>query len=200
MTTRSYGHWAPVRPRTLVVACSDGRLQEATDSFLAAELGLKEFDRLYVPGGGGALASSDRDVFRAQQLRHECKYLVELHQVKQIILLFHGPTAEGPAEAVCADYRRKLPWATPDVLAQRQARDVIELTQLRAEWAASASITMYRCEVGKGNAIAFRSLDPTAELNGTAWGEPFVQRPVQGAVSPPARSGLFDWPGRKPKK
>src|SRR6185295_10695687 len=130
---RSYGTWAPARPRTLVVACSDGRLQQATDSFLDAELNLKEFDRLYVPGGGGALASSDRDVFRAQQLRHECRYLVELHQVQQIILLFHGPSAEGPAEAACADYRRKLPWATPDVLAQRQARDAIELTQLRHE-------------------------------------------------------------------
>lgn len=172
----NYGRWAPVRPRTLVVACSDGRLQEATDSFLAAELGLKEFDRLYVPGGGGALSASDRDVFRAQQLRAECKYLVELHEVRQIILLFHGPSANGPAEAVCADYRRKLPWATPDVLTQRQARDAIELAQLRAEWAASASIAMFRCEVGAENVIAFRPLDPTAELTGTAWGEPFVKR------------------------
>jgi hypothetical protein len=176
MTNRGYGHWAPTRPRTLVVACSDGRLQEATDSFLAAELNLKEFDRLYVPGGGGALASSDRDVFRAQQLRGECKYLVELHQVKQIIVLFHGPSATGPDEAVCADYRRKLPWATPDVLRQRQARDAIDLVQLKAEWAASASVTMYRCEVGTGNVIAFRPLDAAAELQGTAWGEPFVKR------------------------
>jgi len=172
MTSRSYGQWAPTRPRTLVVACSDGRLQQATDSFLEAELGLKEFDRLYVPGGGGALSASDRDVFRAQQLRGECKYLVELHQVKQIILLFHGPSRGGPDEAVCADYRRKLPWATPEVLSQRQARDAIELTHLRAEWAANASVTMFRCEVGAGNVIAFRPLDPAAELHGTAWGAP----------------------------
>jgi hypothetical protein len=172
MSSRSYGQWAPTRPRTLVVACSDGRLQQATDSFLEAELGLKEFDRLYVPGGGGALSASDRDVFRAQQLRGECKYLVELHQVKQIILLFHGPACGGPDEAVCADYRRKLPWATPEVLSERQARDAIELTHLRAEWAANASITMFRCEVGAGNVIAFRPLDPAAELQGTEWGAP----------------------------
>jgi hypothetical protein len=176
MTSRSYGQWKPTRPRTLVVACSDGRLQQATDSFLEAELGLKEFDRLYVPGGGGALSASDRDVFRAQQLRGECRYLVELHHVKQIILLFHGPAPGGPDEAVCADYKRKLPWAVPDVLRQRQARDAIELANLRAEWAAGASITMYRCEVGAGNVIAFQSLDPAAELQGTAWGEPFVHR------------------------
>src|SRR5581483_3146712 len=130
MATRTFGRWAPTRPRTLVVACSDGRLQQATDDFLQSELGLAEFDRLYVPGGGGALSASDRDVFRAQQLRGECKYLVELHEVKQIILLFHGPAADGPPEAVCADYRRKLPWATPDVLRQRQARDALDLMQL----------------------------------------------------------------------
>jgi len=170
MTSRTYGQWKPTRPRTLVVACSDGRLQEATDSFLEAELGLKEFDRLYVPGGGGALSASDRDVFRAQQLRGECKYLVELHQVKQIVLLFHGPSRDGPDEAVCADYRRKLPWGAPDVLSQRQARDAIELVQLRAEWAADASFAMFRCEVGSGNVITFRPMDAAAELNGTAWG------------------------------
>jgi hypothetical protein len=176
MTARTFGQWTPTRPRTLVVACSDGRLQQATDAFLDSELGLKEFDRLYVPGGGGALSASDRDVFRAQQLRVECKYLVELHHVKQIILLFHGPAAGGPDEAVCADYRRKLPWATPELLAQRQARDAIELMHLRAEWAANASIAMFRCEVGTGNLISFRSLDPAADLQGTAWGEPFTAR------------------------
>jgi len=31
-------------------------LQEATDAFLGRELGLTQFDRFYVPGGGGALA------------------------------------------------------------------------------------------------------------------------------------------------
>ena len=29
--------WTPARPNALVVACSDGRLQEATDAFLARE-------------------------------------------------------------------------------------------------------------------------------------------------------------------
>lgn len=176
MTERDYGQWSEKRPRTMVVACSDGRLQRATDAFLHAELGLAEFDRLYVPGGGGALSASDRDVFRAQQLRGECKYLVELHRVKQIVLLFHGPAVDGPAEAVCADYRRKLPWASPDVLRQRQARDAIELMQLRAEWAADAKVAVYRCEVGKARGISFCALDPVRELEGTAWGETFHQR------------------------
>ena len=169
MTLDTYGIWAPARPRTLVVACSDGRLQEATDAFLHTSLGLAAFDRLYVPGGGGALSASDRDIFRAQQVRAECKYLVELHEVRQIILLFHGPASDGPSEAVCADYRRKLPWATPDVLRQRQARDALELLQLRREWAASAEVSMYRCEVDGQRSIAFRPLDARLELKGTVW-------------------------------
>ncbi|HEY9229728.1 MAG TPA: hypothetical protein VIP11_23965 [Gemmatimonadaceae bacterium] len=171
MTLRSFGYWKPVRPKTMVVACSDGRLQQATDEFLHTELGLAEFDRLYVPGGGGALSASDRDVFRAQQLRAECKYLVELHEVKEVILLFHGPAPGGPAESVCADYKRKLPWATPATLRERQARDAVELMQLRREWAASANVSLYRCEVAADREISFRTLDPRAELESTSWAE-----------------------------
>ena len=176
MADRVFGHWTPDRPRALVVACSDGRLLEATDAFLQSELGLVHFDRFYVPGGGGALSASDRDVFRAQHLRGECKYLIELHQVQRIVLLFHGPAADGPAEAVCADYRRKLPWASPDLLRQRQARDAVELLQRASEWTAGASVSVFRCEVGSAGAVTFRALDAALELEGSAWGEPFTRR------------------------
>jgi hypothetical protein len=37
--------WAADRPHTLVVACSDGRLQEPTDAFFHHQLGLAGFDR-----------------------------------------------------------------------------------------------------------------------------------------------------------
>ena len=36
--TEAFGEWLPDRPNTLVIACSDGRLQEATDEFLAHHL------------------------------------------------------------------------------------------------------------------------------------------------------------------
>ncbi|MEP7346059.1 MAG: hypothetical protein ABI877_12360, partial [Gemmatimonadaceae bacterium] len=94
--------WSAARPNALVVACSDGRLQEATDAFLARELRITRYDRFYIPGGGGALASSGTDIARAQQMCAECRYLVELHAVKRVILLFHGPAAGGRIEAACA--------------------------------------------------------------------------------------------------
>lgn len=151
--------WTEERPHTLVVACSDGRLQEATDTFLGRHLGLTQFDRFYVPGGGGALASSGRDFIRAQQLRRECAYLVELHAVSRIVLLFHGPSGDGPSAAVCADYRRKMPWASPDVVLTRQRQDALELTERRAEWAGQATVASYRCEVHAGGRITFRALN-----------------------------------------
>ena len=152
--------WTPDRPHTLVVACSDGRLQEATDAFLSRELGLTQFDRFYVPGGGGALASSGRDFIRAQQLRKECAYHIELHAVQRVILLFHGPATGGPPESVCADYRRKMPWASPDLVSLKQQQDSVELIDRRADWAGQASVSAHRCEVGAGGVITFRALEP----------------------------------------
>ena len=148
--------WTPERPHTLVVACSDGRLQEATDEFLSRELGLAQFDRFYVPGGGGALASSGRDFIRAQQLRRECAYLVELHSVTRVILLFHGPAVSGPAAAVCADYRRKMTWASPDIIRARQLQDSAELIERKAEWAGQATVDSVACEVQSNAEISFR--------------------------------------------
>lgn len=150
--------WTPDRPHTLVVACSDGRLQEATDAFLH-ELGLEHFDRFYMPGGGGALASSGRDFLRAQQLRRECAYLVELHEISKIILLFHGPAKDGPVESICADYRRKLPWASPALVSDRQRLDAVELISRCSEWAGHADVMAYRCEVQASHGVDFVPLD-----------------------------------------
>ncbi len=151
--------WTADRPHTLVVACSDGRLQEQTDEFLHQELGLAGFDRFYVPGGGGALTSSGRDFIRAKQLRRECAYLIELHEVERVILLFHGPSDYGPADAVCADYRRKLPWASPALLNDRQRVDALELIEIRSEWAGKSEVHAYRCEVGGSCEVTFTPLD-----------------------------------------
>jgi hypothetical protein len=156
--TGTFGDWSPDRPDTLVIACSDGRLQEATDEFLAHHLQVTRYDRFYVPGGAGALAPSGRDFLRAQQLRRECRYLVELHGVRRIVMLFHGPTRDGPIAAACADYRRKLPWASVTELRGRQERDAEELQQLREEWAGAAVVMVYRCEVDGRGAVRFVDL------------------------------------------
>jgi len=156
--TGVFGQWSPDRPSTLVIACSDGRLQEATDEFLAFHLQVTRYDRFYVPGGAGALAASGRDFMRARQIRRECRYLVELHAVRHIVLLFHGPTRDGPLAAACADYRRKLPWASVAELRGRQEQDAEELRENRDEWAGAAAVAIYRCEVDDRGDIRFAAL------------------------------------------
>lgn len=156
--TGTFGEWSSDRPSTLVIACSDGRLQEATDEFLAHQLQVTRYDRFYVPGGAGALASTGRDFLRAQQLRRECRYLVELHAVRHIVMLFHGPTMDGPLAAACADYRRKLPWASVAELRLRQEQDAEELSRTREDWASAAAVAMYRCEVDGRGVIHFADL------------------------------------------
>src|SRR5688500_635886 len=158
MMTQTFGQWTADRPSTLIVACSDGRLQEATDDFLAGQLRVTRYDRFYVPGGGGALSASGRDFLRAQQIRRECRYLVDLHAVRHIVLLFHGPTMNGPIAAACADYRRKLPWASVTELRRRQELDADELRATREEWAGAAAVAIYRCEVDARGNIHFADL------------------------------------------
>lgn len=154
--------WTPTRPSALVVACSDGRLQHATDDFLAREFQLTQYDRFYVPGGGGALSASGADPERAQRMCIECRYLVELHNVRRVILLFHGPSASGRIESACADYRRKLPWAPLAELRSQQEEDARDLLRRRREWAADAAVLVYRCEVDSGGGLTFVNLDPEA--------------------------------------
>jgi hypothetical protein len=153
------GKWSSARPNVLVVACSDGRLQEATDVFLANELGVVRYDRFYVPGGAGALVASGYDFVRAQQMRRECRYLIELHGIGKIVLLMHGPVAGGPAEASCADYRRKLPRASVEQLTE----DANQLLRQRTKWAGLATVVVYRCEIDVGGAITFVDLAASSE-------------------------------------
>jgi hypothetical protein len=144
-----------------VIACSDGRLQEPTDEFLSAALGIRQYDRLYVAGGGGALSASGKEYLRAQQLRRECKFLVEAHDVQEIVLLFHGPAVDGPAGAMCADYRRKLPMLAVPRLRDQQERDADELLTRRDEWAGSARVRVFRCETRSDGGLEFVSLKGT---------------------------------------
>ena len=76
-----------------------------------------------------------------------------------MILLFHGPALNGPPHAVCADYKRKLPWSTPAMLREQQERDAIDLMQRADQWAGNAKVGAYLCEIDASHHIAFVPLD-----------------------------------------
>jgi len=148
--------WDAANPKTLVVACSDGRFQEELDTFLAAQLGLRQYDRLYLPGGAGALAPSGIEFTRAHQVRKECRFLIEAHGIERVILLFHGPAAEGPEEAACGDYRRKFPGASAHEIRKRQDTDAAEV--VRQPVFRSTQVEVYRCEVTGRGEVQFVSI------------------------------------------
>ena len=150
--------WVRERPKVLVIACSDGRLQQATDEFLEREFRITDYDRLYLPGGGGALCPSGCDFMRAHQMQTECRLLIEVHGVESVITLFHGPAADGPAEATCADYLRKMSWAKADQVRARQEDDARELLAERWQWAGKARVSMFRCEVQASGRLQFVNL------------------------------------------
>jgi hypothetical protein len=158
LTRRLGMQWTPARPRVLVVACSDGRLQEATDAVLADALNIHRYDRLYVPGGGGALSSARGEFSRAHEFRRECRFLVDAHHVDHLVLLFHGPAADGPSEAVCADYRRLQEFAPASQVRTQQAADVRDLIGRREEFGGAARLSIYRLEVTANKELAVITL------------------------------------------
>jgi hypothetical protein len=150
--------WNPARPGVLVIACSDGRLQEPVDEFLATR-GVAHYDRLYVPGGPGALSSSGVSYIRADQFRRECTFLIQAHGVADVYLIFHGPAEDGPAEATCADYRLKLPMHAPAQIREQQQRDAHEVIRNGFGWNVSPRIHAFRCEVTGRGGVQFVELD-----------------------------------------
>jgi len=145
--------WNSQCPRTLVIACSDGRLQENLDNFLHHGLGIAHYDRLYAPGGPGALAASGFDHFRAEVFRRECRFLLHAHSIQELILIFHGPAEGGPQEATCADYQRKLPGASASRIRQQQEQDANAVKAIN--WGIEVQTRVFRCEVTAANTVQF---------------------------------------------
>ncbi len=147
-------NWKHEFPRTLVVACSDGRLQGSTDEFLEESLGVIDYDRLYSPGGAGALAVGN-GAFNCDQLRRELKLLTDAHQTEQIVLLFHGADSTGPDLAVCAHYQRILPGASRYQISMQQHADAAEAISVVSEIAPKVSIRVYCAQVRSDNSVHF---------------------------------------------
>jgi hypothetical protein len=155
---QSKAPWSEKRPAVLVIACSDGRLEAQTDEFIRGKLRIAGYDRLYVPGGPGALASSGLEFLRVDHLRRECQFLLEAHEIERVVLISHSGSAQGPVEAMCADYRRKLAACTADELRHQQELDVREVEGLLRGWRAQLQIDTYRAEVQPGRAVVFVDL------------------------------------------
>ncbi len=140
--------WEKSRPRILIIACSDGRYQQSLDDFLYRHLGITHYDRLYAPGGPGALAPSTFSYFRGEQFRQESAFLIDAHSLEEIIFIFHGPVEHGgPLEATCADYRRKMHSARTAEIYKQQETDLQEAAQAAVKANKNIHMRAFRAEV-----------------------------------------------------
>lgn len=151
--------WNSERPHVLVVACSDGRLQESVDDFLHRHLGVQQYDRLYMPGGPGALARSGEELLRSAQWRRESFFLLDVHDIREVILIFHAAASDGPPGANCADYARKLPEQAVSHIRTQQEKDAVEVLQrVFSSCAYSAHpvrVRVFRAEVCADHRVQF---------------------------------------------
>lgn len=69
--------------------------------------------------------------------------------------MFHGPAPDGPAEALCGDYRRKLPASSPQDIRRQQDVDARELRSAGLGWPAPVETLIFRCEVGADDVVRF---------------------------------------------
>jgi hypothetical protein len=148
--------WSDAMPTALVVACSDGRFQEQTDGFLRHELGLQRYDRLYLPGGPGALVPDAARAATAAVYRHDAELLIRLHEVRDVVLVFHGPAADGPDSAVCGGYRQAFPNADVETVRRQQEADARLL--LDAGFGSSTTLRAYRADVQAALQVRFTPL------------------------------------------
>ncbi len=139
--------WTPELPNVLVVCCSDGRLQEATDEFLHGHLGIGDYDRLYAPGGPGVLAVGGPEFTHSSQYRDDLAFLVRAHQVQELLLIFHGRGPDGPNSSACAYYGRILPEASTEEINQRQAQDLAAVGEFLTQQKLEVQVRAFRAEV-----------------------------------------------------
>jgi len=153
--------WRAQRPGALVVCCSDGRLQVSVDEFLHNILAIEDYDRLYMPGGAGALSTIGYEYTRANQYRAELQFLLKAHSFGRIVLLFHGAAPDGPEESVCAHYKRLMPTAGYQQRTARHVEDRDDAARYILGISPEMQIDAYRAEVTAEQHVRFVELGPS---------------------------------------
>lgn len=77
------------RIQAAAVYCSDGRFGQQFDDLMVSGLNLPRYDRLAVPGGPACLASHFQTYREEQAIAEQLRFLVDVHQLRQVILIAH---------------------------------------------------------------------------------------------------------------
>jgi len=156
--------WSVDRPDVMVVACSDGRLQFSIDHFLNAQLNVKHYDRMFMPGGSGALVAGGCEFLRAEHYRRDLYFLLEAHGTDDLILLAHGAADDGPPEATCAHYRRLMPYASLEEIRTQQVVDIREFLKSAHTQLSKVRVRAFRAEVMADLTVRYVEVDKESSL------------------------------------
>ena len=154
----AHNRWQPERPSALVVCCSDGRLQESIDEFLSTILGIVHCDRMFAPGGPAAISEVGASFARTHHFRSDLQFLLEAHDFRKIILIFHGAAEDGPDLSVCAHYRRIMPHANYAEITARHEADHNDIVHYLQGLRDDLEILAFRAEVTADRRVKFVNL------------------------------------------
>lgn len=146
--------WYAGHAKMLVVACADGRFTDYVEDFVHNTLGVDEFDCLFVPGGPGSMSDAGAQFMRAEQMRREVRFLMDRHDTEEVVLVWHGPAADGPEDAVCGHYRNLCAGKTGIEIADLQQQDATDLVRnFFAE--RKVGVRCFRAEVDAALSVRF---------------------------------------------
>lgn len=96
------------RIHAAAIYCSDGRMGDHFDGFLQNGLKLPRYDRVALPGGPACLADHPQAHVQAQGVVDELRFLVEVHELRRVVLLAHEGCAFYLTRLELADRRLEL--------------------------------------------------------------------------------------------
>jgi hypothetical protein len=147
-TFRSSWPWDPERIRAMALYCSDGRWGLAFDEFCHKHLQIPRYDRWAVPGGPAWLAPNDDDPDFSHAARLQLDFLVEVHQLEQIVLITHYG---------CAYYARRMQQSPNDCIPV-QIQEVRAAADTLRHWYPNMHVESYLA-MRSGSCLSFHGLE-----------------------------------------
>ena len=142
----SHSPWANRYSETLLIACSDGRLEVHLENFCKEYLGSGSCDRFLVPGGIAGLQILS-ECFYADQTR--ITLLVTHHAIRKIICVAH----EG-----CGYYRERYPGVND--LLPRQLEDLRRAGESLRYWFGGVNVELVYARLTQDQHVQFVRVSP----------------------------------------
>ena len=98
------------------------------------------------PAGRG-LTPGGYEFLRVIQYREDIAFLIRVHTVEKLLLIFQRAAPDGLAEAICAYYRRVLPGIGADAVRVQLIQDLADLRIDLSDLRLTARVRAYRAEV-----------------------------------------------------